>query len=61
MIIEVKDGRSGFRLVETIDRLPRQHAGWASVRYRGQRFQLFGGIRVNYFIDLSHTLKGRQG
>ena len=60
MRIEVKDQRQRFALITVIDRSPRQHAGWESITYKGARYQLFGGIRVPSFIDLSNPLKSRK-
>jgi hypothetical protein len=34
----------------------RQHVGWQSVRWQGKRYQLFGMIRGQAFIDLSLPL-----
>lgn len=39
------------------ERAPRQHSAWQSVKYNGQRYQLFGGIHVFWFICLNHPLK----
>ena len=45
--------------VETIERMPRQNSGYQTVRYKGHRYQLYGGIRTNWFINLqSPTGKG---
>jgi hypothetical protein len=55
--IEVKNQNESFRVVATIARTPRQHAGWQSVRYQGKRYQLFGGVRVNEFIDVANPLR----
>jgi hypothetical protein len=55
--IEVKDGANGFKVLLTIERIPRQHAGWESVRWQGKRYQVFGGIRNPYFIDIANPLK----
>lgn len=46
--------------VEVIRRIPREHVGWASVRYRNKRYQLFGGVRTPYFICTNNPLKGRN-
>ena len=34
----------------------RQHSGWQSVRLFGRRYQLFGGIRGAYFVNLDRPL-----
>ena len=47
--------REGF----LISRVPRYHAGWQSVTYNGNRYQLHGGIRTDYFIDLASPIKGK--
>jgi hypothetical protein len=59
-VIELKDGDNGFKLVGTIERVPRQHSGWQSVTYNGQRFQLHGGIRNPEFINIKHPILGRD-
>ena len=58
-IIEVKDGNDRFRILTIIQRVPRQHSGWESVTYQNKRYQLFGGVRVNHFIDIANPLKRR--
>lgn len=42
--------------IKQIDRIPREHSGWKSVRYRKQRYQLFGGIRTAFFICLNSPI-----
>lgn len=37
-------------------RIPRQHSGWRSVQYRGERYQLFGGIRTPHWIRVEPRL-----
>lgn len=56
----VKDDGTFTDTVETaIERVPRQNSGWQSVRYKGHRYQLHGGIRTNWFVCLnSPTGKG---
>lgn len=56
-VIELKNGDDCFRIVGTIERVPRQHSGWQSVRYNGNQYQLHGGIRNNEFINVAHPLK----
>jgi len=52
---------SGFPdVVEQVERTPRQHSRWKSVTYKGIRYQLMGGIRTNYWINLSLPIKGKQ-
>jgi len=46
-------------VLTTATRAVRQHSGWQSVRYKGQRFQLFGGIHTNWFICLNSPIKGK--
>ncbi len=46
--------------IEMIERVPRQHSGWQSVTYQGQRYQLNGGIRTFWFICLSNPIKSRK-
>lgn len=42
--------------VDRVDRVPREHAGWQSVRYQKKRYQLFGGIRTLFFICLNSPI-----
>jgi len=61
---EIHDGKPPFadlhqHAVGVTERAVRRHRGWESVRYRGKRYQLFGGIRTPLFINLRHPLKGR--
>ena len=44
--------------VEVVDRVPREHSGWQSIRYNKQRYQLFGGIRTPFFICLNSPIVG---
>lgn len=46
--------------VERIERMPIQHKGWQSVRYKGNRYQLFGGIRTERFISLKLPIGRRD-
>lgn len=59
MQLQVKDGDNNFRVVDIIERAPRWHVGWQSVTYKGKRYQVRGGIRNPWFINLRHPLKGR--
>jgi hypothetical protein len=43
-------------VVDEVDRVPRNHSGWQSVKYGRRRFQLFGGIRTPHFICLNSPL-----
>ena len=45
--------------IEWATRKPRIHRGWQSVTYKGERYQLMGGIRTQYWINLRHPIKGR--
>ena len=65
LVLEVRDRRLPRSLaplgefpdaVARIVRRPRSHAGWQSVRYRGRRYQLFGGIRNGHWISLELPL-----
>lgn len=43
----------------TIDRISRcviQHRDWRSVKYKSKRYQLFGGVHVNHFINLDNPI-----
>lgn len=40
-------------------RIPRNHSGWCSVTYKGKRYQLFGGVYVDFFICLNRPIQGR--
>ena len=42
---------------DKIWRVPRQHKGWLSVKYKGVRYQLFGGVHVGRRINLKMPLK----
>jgi hypothetical protein len=46
--------------VEIAQRIPRQHAGWQSVTYKGKRYQLFGGTHVFWFICLNSPIKTKN-
>lgn len=46
-------------VVEHVTRCPRQHSGWRSVFYKGERYQLKGGIRTGYFICLNNPIMAR--
>jgi len=46
-------------VVEWTSRVPRQHLGWSSVRYRGKRYQLHGRIRTPLFICLNTPIEKR--
>ncbi len=50
MILDVK--RNGT-FIEQIERVPRQHSGWESIFYQGHRYQLFGGIRTVFWINIA--------
>lgn len=60
MKIDVINLNKSNRVIEVIDREPQPHAGWDSVNYKGKRYQLFGGIRGNYFVDLANPIKGKK-
>lgn len=59
--IEVRDGGLGTErprtVVGTIERVPRDRAGYQVVRYKGQNYILRGGIRTEHFISLDNPLK----
>jgi hypothetical protein len=44
--------------VDRVRRVPRDHVGWQSVIYKGQRYRLGGGIRTQYFIYLNNPIRG---
>lgn len=52
---EVSDSRA----VDVVTRVVHQMDNWAWVSYGGRRYQLFGGIRGPYFIDLSNPIRRR--
>ena len=56
---EVKDGNDNFKVIGRAVRAPQFHTGWQSVTYKGQRYQLHGGIRNPLFINVKHPVKGR--
>lgn len=48
-------------VVEEVARIPVVHenstiSSWRSVRYKGKRYQLLGGVRTPYFISLNNPL-----
>ena len=51
-------GRPSTSPTETATRIPRHHSGWQSVRYKGRRYQLFGGIRGPFYITLDMPIGG---
>jgi hypothetical protein len=46
--------------VEWIVRKPREHSGWQSVTYEGRRYKLWGGIRTNFWINLSMPIPTKK-
>ena len=58
VVFEVKDGNDNFKTVGTAQRAPRWHAGWQSVTYKGNRYQLHGGIRNPLFINIKAPALG---
>ncbi len=46
-------------VIDTVCRIPKKHAGWLSVRYKGSRYRLFGGIRTNLFISICNPIVAR--
>ncbi len=44
--------------IEYVRRIPRKMSGWECVCYKGKRYQLFGGIHTDYFIDLLNPIRG---
>ena len=44
--------------VDIATRIPKHHKGWQSVLYKGERYQLLGGIRSSLFIKMGRELKG---
>ena len=45
---------------EIIERIPQEMSGWQKVRYKNKFYQLFGGIRTDYFICTYTYLKTRS-
>lgn len=43
-----------------VDRVAVPRSGWWQVTYGGKRYQLFGGIRGDYFINLSRPCGRRE-
>jgi len=43
-------------VVDVVERAIHEMSGWAWVNYLGRRYQIFGGVRGPYFIDLSNPL-----
>lgn len=52
--------RTDYRTIEIVHRVPRFHVGWQSVKYKTERFQLFGGIRTPYWINYDRPIRGRS-
>ncbi len=48
-----KETRMFGELIGVASRVPRQHRGWRSVRYKRKRYQLFGRPHTEQFICLS--------
>ncbi len=42
--------------LEKFDATPRQHSGWQSVRFDGNRYVLRGGIRTDFFINFNNPI-----
>gem|GEM_PF-5675409 len=41
---------------KTFDATPRQHTGWQSIKFGGNRYALRGGIRTDFFISLNSPI-----
>lgn len=54
------DGKGFTDTVEVVFRVPREHKGWESVRYKGKRYQLHGGIRTPLFITLTNPIRKKE-
>lgn len=71
MLLDVKDlSRSRWLVLESIERKPvcrwsKAGIGWKKIRFQNRWFQLFGGIRGGFFIDVSNPIadapKGGEG
>ena len=48
----ILDVEKNGTFIEQIERVPRQHSGWKSIFYQGYRYQLFGGIRTGFWINI---------
>ena len=59
-VIEKKSGNNAFAKTGEVALTPRVHKGWQSVRHKGQRFQVHGGIRNNEFINVDHPIKSTK-
>lgn len=57
MMIDLKNLDDSSRVIGTIDRKPRDHVGWQSIRYKKKRYQLHGGVRANYFINITNPIQ----
>ncbi len=38
----------------------RQHVGWESVQFHGKRYQILGGVRGPFFINLDRPLSRKE-
>ena len=56
----VTDDGSFDDTIKFADLTPVQHLGWQSVRYKGKRYQLRGGVSTDYFICLNNPIARRK-
>lgn len=54
---QIQSGEEFSDTVEIAARQVQRHAGWQSVTYKGNRYQLFGGVCTFWFICLNSPLK----
>lgn len=53
------DGNNFDDVITIVHKVQKQHHGWRSITYNGQRYQVLGGIRTQFFICLNNpTGKG---
>ena len=63
--VAVINNKSKFRpttgdyspVVEYINRVPRQHVNWRSIKYKGKKYQLFGGVRNILHINVDRPIR----
>lgn len=61
-MVKLKVRNGAGEVVDVVERIPRGHKGWDSVRYKGKRYQLFGGpfTYADYRINLQLPLGKRR-
>lgn len=58
-VIEVRTADTNEFMLD-IFRVPKDMAGYQLVRYRGEDYQLYGGVRTNLHIRFGRGLLGQE-